>query len=372
MADCRRSAPLPFPEIVNPGPWEIAEGPPGSGYTDFSVLKMVVPLDTSHLSEVIRAHEMAHAKWSNPKGWTTIAHPTALQIAEDIRLKYWASKRGVVTVCNCVDCLDNVIKSAPRTAELRLPGILQAEAKYLSLLSLLFDSQLPGMIRLPEGTKETIGILQRLKTPIRLAEYLTILLDLTPPGLNSPTQAKQAKVEYGDPTDGWPIPHWILPPLDRLLRKGACMRFSDSGVPVAPWQVYSIARMKRRASTASLLIDTSGSMKMTLTEIHDIIHRHPASIIATYSDGKAAIVGANGRMVSHPDPYIFGGLNTTDLPCLRWLAHQPKPRYWVSDGEANKGLLNSTDLEDRECQRECFTFALRHQIKIVPKLGHVK
>ena len=98
--------------------------------------------------------------------------------------------------------------------------------------------------------------------------------------------------------------------------------------------------LRRRVAGGTLLIDMSGSMNITSSQIDAILTYRPAATIAAYGSeilhwcsGVLVIVARNGRAV---DPEVLrntiGFGNVVDGPALRWLCKQPEPRIWISDG----------------------------------------
>lgn len=88
----------------------------------------------------------------------------------------------------------------------------------------------------------------------------------------------------------------------------------------------------------TVLIDASGSMSLSQEDILQIMKLMPAATIASYCgesvQGELRILAKKGRRVADRDMrnYDWGG-NCVDGPALDWLAKQPGPRYWVSDGQ---------------------------------------
>lgn len=93
----------------------------------------------------------------------------------------------------------------------------------------------------------------------------------------------------------------------------------------------------RRGGT--LLIDVSGSMDWAWEMTRELIESTPAMTIAIYSGhdthGHLTIIAKDGKLTGKdfkPDSMGHGGGNTVDGPALSWLAKQPRPRVWFSDG----------------------------------------
>ena len=120
-------------------------------------------------------------------------------------------------------------------------------------------------------------------------------------------------------------------------------RHSEEGVvPTAAHRAFSDGRIfapRRKRLGASILIDCSGSMDWNLDDLRRVIAAGPASLIATYSgrfqSGTLTIVAAEGRIIGRDENPAPGGHNNlVDGPALAWLASQPAPRVWLSDGQA--------------------------------------
>lgn len=126
-------------------------------------------------------------------------------------------------------------------------------------------------------------------------------------------------------------------------------------------RVFSSPRTFR---SASILIDCSGSMSITPETIVSIVNGSPATVIAGYSgehshgvlrvfarDGKRV----NTELITRPS----GGANVIDGPALAWLAHQPEPRIWMSDGNVT-GVGDQTGEENTRIANE---LCKAHRIK---------
>lgn len=95
-------------------------------------------------------------------------------------------------------------------------------------------------------------------------------------------------------------------------------------------------RRKKKAFQGTVLIDCSGSMRLTPEDVDAILRRWPAVTVATYAgsgeSGQLWIVAKRGRRAKAGDIKPPGGGNVVDGPCLDWLAKQKEPRVWISDG----------------------------------------
>ena len=181
----------------------------------------------------------------------------------------------------------------------------------------------------------------------------------------------------GEDTDDvqWGRVEFQYPPLPNRLpgyKLNAKPKASDEGAIPMYMHRYAVDkavfRATRREETGSVLVDVSGSMSMSYEELKAIIAAAPAGIVALYSGagdhGYIRIIGHRGKWM-HMDersPYIqemivkwrkegrsenwiahnvqhfawrmgMPGGNQIDKPALEWLAEQPLPRIWVSDGQ---------------------------------------
>lgn len=94
---------------------------------------------------------------------------------------------------------------------------------------------------------------------------------------------------------------------------------------------------RRPWSSGTVLVDVSGSMHLSTSEVARIVNAAPAGALAIYAagdDGRGVlrVVARRGRRVPSALLDGLGNLNVVDGPALRWLAEQPAPRVWVSDG----------------------------------------
>lgn len=127
-------------------------------------------------------------------------------------------------------------------------------------------------------------------------------------------------------------------PMWKLQRKNAP---TDEGtIPTYMYRFAVDKRVFRRTSRnygASVLIDDSGSMSLTVEELDEIVENVPGVIIAAYAgndyQGRLKILAQDGKRVGPDDLKVGYGGNDVDLPALQWLASQPEPRIWVSDGQ---------------------------------------
>ena len=165
------------------------------------------------------------------------------------------------------------------------------------------------------------------------------------------TEQEDTKGDEGDPDinqgDGrWGTLTIVKPDLvSAFYTHIASRRYAPAVVGVSPrhmerWtsDMFVFGR-KRTDDGGTVLIDVSGSMSLSDADIERIIEAMPAATIATYSGsrtgGELRIIVRNRRR-SRTEQFRNDGMggNIVDGPALRWLAKQPRPRFWVSDGQA--------------------------------------
>src|SRR5262249_42625763 len=95
---------------------------------------------------------------------------------------------------------------------------------------------------------------------------------------------------------------------------------------------------RQRPPGPTLLVDWSGSMKLTDANVERILKKAPVCTLAVYSanrtEGVLRVLAQNGKRVRPADVRRpSGACNVIDGPALEWLAGQPGPRLWLSDGQ---------------------------------------
>lgn len=85
----------------------------------------------------------------------------------------------------------------------------------------------------------------------------------------------------------------------------------------------------------TVLIDNSSSMHINPADVLHILANNPLAKVALYwgnggASGTLTVVAENNRYATRWSR--SEGANIIDLPALKWLARQERPRYWVCDG----------------------------------------
>jgi hypothetical protein len=137
-----------------------------------------------------------------------------------------------------------------------------------------------------------------------------------------------------------------------VLRAGMSQRrFATEGTQIARPDRFALDRAifarRGRGGGGTILVDTSGSMRLRAADVEEIVRSAGgAAVVAIYSgrgdEGELRIVARGDWRVASEDLVPFGGGNVVDLPALQWLAKQPTPRCWISDGHV-------TGVDDHGC-----------------------
>jgi len=126
---------------------------------------------------------------------------------------------------------------------------------------------------------------------------------------------------------------------------------------------------KMRHRGGSLLLDGSGSMCLTETEIAAILRIAPVAWIAVYGAnrrfGRVRVLAMDGKVCKPDYMESPGSCNVIDGPALRLLAKQAAPRIWICDGMVTEVGDHFTTSGVVECAQICAT----HNIKRVPTVG---
>lgn len=139
-------------------------------------------------------------------------------------------------------------------------------------------------------------------------------------------------------------------------------------------RLYSDPQMRifdrvTRGEGGVVLIDFSGSMYLSETDVKSMLEAAPSATVAFYSAGNSKadnlyVIGRKGKMVDKlPTPH---GGNGVDGPALEWAVKQRKslkdPVIWVSDG----GVTGKHDFFDERLSMECIRICQRNGIYVVP------
>jgi hypothetical protein len=350
----------PLPEAIDGSRWTVKEG---SGSCDTVSRILGVPMDDSAGSRFIRNHELGHAKITPRKHAFKLCKlfglsMVAMQVCEDLRVHRYLRRIGVAVSGSLSDseAEEMVLKTSAsdrllaahlvasmhtddygRVLSAFIRHIDEARVEHLTRMARLVDNRM-GEGR---GLERPIGFRNGTVPAARLFDAVfpeagipspQLPLDcLFVPQKGRPAKWGEMQIQRLDSERSRPIP---------AVARGRT--FCDHGAVLsAPYRLPVDGRVflrRRRQRGGTVLIDASGSMCFGPAELQRITAAAPLATVAIYAgrgvSGTLAIVTARGRMASSSDiGALLGRGNVVDGPALRWLAQQPEPRIWISDGQ---------------------------------------
>jgi hypothetical protein len=350
----------PLPEAVDGSHWIVKEGA-GSCDTIHRILR--VPTDDSPSSRFVRNHEVGHAKItprvSASKQCQKFAvSMEAMQICEDLRVHRYLGDCGISLCGNLTDDeAERFVRKESdndRTMASLLVASLHTDdyGRIVSAIERHIDeprrdhlARMVGMVeaRMSQGRgiDRTIGFRNCTIPAARLFDAVfpeagipapQVPLDcLFVPGKSRAAKWGEMRIERLNKEHSRPIP---------AVARGRT--FCDHGaVLAAPHRLPVDGRVflrRRRQRGGTVLIDASGSMCFGPADLQRITAAAPLATVAIYagrgSSGRLTVVASRGRMAT-PSAIneARGQGNIVDGPALRWLAQQPEPRIWISDGQ---------------------------------------
>jgi len=381
----RKSATSPLPEAVADGRWRIDSGLP---MVDIPGRIMSVPLEQTETAEFLRAHEMAHVKITPHKHASQLAAEAgvsmpALQAVEDFRvhefLKSCGFKMQAPMTRHELGATMEQVKD-PKIAASMLLAVYDCNAQAERVREALRHSKNFGTLAandIEKIVRSAVNMfyelcsknfkVRPLHTPEGFAEvtapvarYFDSLFsdnELIPAMEYASYPRVDDHVPWGE------LSRIIRAPLaaPKKSKHGVRRVWRDEGViPVAPYRLTIdnkvFARTKKATSGGTVLVDASGSMNFSEKDLINLIAVAPGATVAAYAgegaSGVLVIAAARGKIASEAaiskafalrlhgedadddddcvDHFMTG--NVIDGPALRWLARQPGPRVWISDG----------------------------------------
>jgi hypothetical protein len=127
-----------------------------------------------------------------------------------------------------------------------------------------------------------------------------------------------------------------------------------------------------RGSGGMVIIDASGSMSFTTSQIAEIIDNAQGATVAIYSDNMREndapnmwVVADKGRMVENVEYIDYGHGNGVDYPAIVWgvqnRQYKNTPLVWVTDG----GVCGAGDGFSDLLAMQCITYARKHKYIVV-------
>ena len=121
--------------------------------------------------------------------------------------------------------------------------------------------------------------------------------------------------------------------------------------------VFARPARRKAGDGGTLLIDVSGSMSLSPGALRAARRRRAAGephchLFGLRRPGEARVVARDGQ-AAPADLVAYGSSNVVDLPALQWLARQPAPRVWLSDGNVTGSGDVATKAISKRCREIC-------------------
>jgi len=420
-----RNAYMPYPEIVEQrlglSTWKVRDSTsrpwlPSNGVTDKGSRRLYVPFSAD--GRPIAMHELAHVHWS-PEKLPKIRYPMmVLQAVEDARINTALKRIGFpvdldpehqahVVMLGASDLksgryaafLLRTIASSGTSVECDLRALADTATALQARWLHSWIGEVAG--RLERGRERADDVIAPFKVGARAARDLARELrrrNLLGDDLHVEHMGPCLGhiVEPGEPEEGEPLFRFLRSRSKRGAADGAGdealageMTIAEPDLPIGQgvevrhrgrrwrssveggrlgrihrmWVDGAIFHSAVRGAGGSVLVDTSGSMSLSVDDVDAIVHAsRGAALVAIYSgnggEGELRVVARGRRRVAKEDLEPYGSGNIVDLPALHWLAEQPLPRIWVSDGRV-------TGPSDRGCDelfRRCHDLAEQSRI----------
>lgn len=360
----------PVPEATDGERWTVTDSGGASAHCSPGSKTMHTHLSPEPCSRcrrdharTLRVHETAHAAISPPDASAPdTVGPDCLLAVEDMRLNRFVRSLPGMGELPPALCPDMAARASTSLEELRAATLQLVAAiggpdedavregiedgphyrtapALADTASRMMNDGIPGTRR---GTSGGIVPDASWSDTVRIAEWLEgMLAELTDEDGNL---KQPGGIDAGDGMG----PEWgdmeIVPPslTERVKTPPAARRYrvTDEGTRFRSPHRFPIDRRvfgaSRRIPGGTILVDCSGSMEWSEDDLESIIAQAPGATIALYGGygtayGELKIAVRNGRR----DPSVTGagdGNNLVDGPALEWLASQPGPRIWISDG----------------------------------------
>lgn len=403
---------IPIPDAVRGGgKFTVMNGSP---FTDLKNRRMSAPFDFSSKSRSLQQLELAKAKWSPDSLEHPDVAPMFVEAAETARLnsllKHKVSlppdvqtmtKSQIDFIVEMGKPSDHVALFATAFGNKKNMSALKRAIKSNKNLNSVFHTVERIVSRyfyynfITEGSflDRTVPLAKELQNYADALDREKENLASSKPSTSDGAEGDVTDNEiidglingYRGDADKWkPIleieepPREVTQKLDLKARKK--IKQDTGSVPVAIHRQTIDQRVflghRRRPGAGSVLIDMSGSMSLSTADIERIMDALPGVVIAGYTasssqpHGKLRIFAKNGRRVTNNYFHMHGGQNACDGPALNWLERQPKPRFWVCDGnvtgvESKVSLLQETEVNE-ELWQEVRDIQTRSRILRVP------
>jgi hypothetical protein len=398
-------------------PWVVEEGAPrrGDAFTNLVTHRMRVPLGSDETSRCIRAHELMHAKVSPvtiviPDSYSYLAHDTVV-VAEEFRVNMLTGVAGFPVMKflsdgserrtgeRLAECLEwnELVHMVAATAGTKshnelLAGVRKVRPQWVHPLrkvtaairrhckgatdnetNLDFVSSTTSVDGIPEGWYFTLEVARILHRALRSSDEIE---DADAPDLTNLDD------HDADPEGRWG--RLIELSVDRTRRVDGRIgrRKRASVVGRNPRHIERlltdpqrrIFERRDRGNGGVVLIDQSGSMRLTQDDLWNIIEAAPGCVVIGYSHAPGTdatpniwVIAERGHVTEQVPSGNLG--NGIDGPALHFALRKRRngePFIWVCDGWVTDELDQFNDrLTD-----ECATIVATNGIHQVPDVAH--
>jgi hypothetical protein len=389
----------PYPELVEREPCDtpyqiidsLAEPLPTRGMVDLGRRVIWVPLEPGARS--VTRHELGHVAWSPLRPARVRFDGRVLMAIEDARVNLGLAGLGLPVVLDA-EGHAHVVMLLAQDAKLRdgFALFVRSIASLGTSVERALEAQLlaaPGplgarvvawMGRVRGDLEEACGIARGPVAPYAIGVALAreLARELRALGLLDAKLKARTRMPFGcyvgRRCDGDGLPPGPDParagrgPADEraAVEPGHLdVKAAPLSVPLRPGRG---GRSARRGA-GSVLVDHSGSMALELADLDRLLLSTPHGMrVALYSGsgalGELRIVADGVRRAASEHLARFGSGNVVDLPALEWLARQPPPRLWVSDG----GVTGIGDRGSLALKQRCAALCRRARIRRVAGL----
>lgn len=394
-----------FPEGIFDGNWSVEQG---FGVVNISEKKLSVPLGPDISDQHVRNHEYFHIRFSptNIGKYRSDDDVSAIKAFEDCRVNILGVNSGVevakaiteedmnkfhssessmspfLKVCLIIstwsyDGYDELLTTLSpfekKIAEDSISKIVKHVDSFDEVKKLAFE--LVDLFKIPEDKPEDIGESVRESAAKEKAEELDEASDDSedePDEDEVPDEPKLTEKFESDDEDErladstglsgkMEIVHCALT-IKNVWHK---RKNTDTGYVFRhPDRVLTDGRCfsanRKAPFIGTILIDCSGSMRLSTEQIELIVREGCGCTVAGYSGhgsaGKLQILSENGHMVSELPNFQMG--NVIDVPALNWLSEHRGNKIWISDG----GVTGIGDHLKSAITADCANIVDKHEV----------
>jgi len=389
--------------------WKVSAGPllRGEAFTDLSACHMRIPVGHDETSRCVRAHELMHAKVSprvlwRPDGFAHLSDDLLIAAEEfrvnqlvkaacfpvDVHLADGSEIRSGERIGANDDWNAAVLMIAATSGTKAMKGVFtglrRTRPDWVKPLR-HFDRQLTKFWR----RSTSIGIDAVASTRPwgdathgwRFTIDVACLIHASLRSINEQTSDQSIDIGAGASRGEFARPVIVDLPLVHQASGGLRPRRAPSAVGRNPRRIERLLTdpdrrvfdRRLRTSGGVIVIDQSGSMRLTDEQVWDLIRAAPGCTVIGYSHearssgvGNIWILARDGRVVDRV-PRGDGGKGVGG-PALRFAARLRRrgdPIIWVCDGYVTDAFDDHSDA----LTRECASLVVHHRIHQVPDIS---